>query len=134
MYICCIDAFLQYNNIEQVRKIYDPESRAIFDIFDPAYSEVSSMLSRNLIKPFLDSDAFKRLSMIYNFGDEHSSPKRRESLFKSIRRSFALTQREQINMDNDKDSSNSQVELSEMAIGAKEAEKHFDNPTLEQHL
>ena len=37
-------------------------------------------------------------------------------------------------MDNDKEASNSQLELSEVSIGWKEAEKHFDNPTLGQHL
>ena len=71
--------------------------------------------------------------MIYNFGDEQSSPKRRESLFKTIRRSFAMSQKEQMNLDHLKELSNSQLEMSEMPVGGK-GEKHFDNPTLEQHL
>merc|ERR1712014_197874 len=60
---------MQYKSIEKVKSVYSPDDYAIFEIFDLPYSEVSSMLSRNLLKPFLLSDTFKRLSMLYNFGD-----------------------------------------------------------------
>jgi len=134
---------MQYKNIEQVKSIYGPEDNAIFEIFDLPYSEVSSMLSRNLLKPFLLSDTFKRLSMLYNFGDRRASSKPRPSFLagsnfvkgmNDLRRSFLNMEV----MNNDSETTNSQVEMPNLVDGPHLSEsldaKNFENPALKTEL